>query len=90
MNVFEMIVIIVVVTAIAGVLKHWTRGRNSETDRDYSDIMSDLGLEEDYYSKKQIQPHLERIRKLEERVQVLERIATDKGSNLAREIDNLA
>ncbi|WP_417320458.1 hypothetical protein [Emcibacter sp.] len=90
MNAFEMVVVIVLVVSIASVIKHWIKPGKVETDLDLDELLGDLGLGDDYLSKSQMQPHLERIRKLEERVQVLERIATDKGANLAREIDNLA
>ena len=53
------------------------------------DEMMDMGMGENYYSKAKMDPYLAKIDALEERVRVLERIATDKGHALAEEINRL-
>lgn len=87
MGVFEMIVLIVLIGAITSVVKHYLGVR--DTDFDADELMSSMGLEDGGYSKKKLKPYLDRINQLEERVKVLERIATDKKHSLADEIDGL-
>ncbi len=47
------------------------------------------GNDGDYYSKKEVDVYIKKIETMEQRIQVLERIATDKGRGLADEIDSL-
>ena len=89
MNPFEMVVIIVLIVMGAGVVKNWLKAKENGARLDLGTLAEDLGLAEDYYSKSQIKPYLDRIEGLEERIKVLERIVTDKSHNLAKEIDEL-
>ena len=89
MNVFEMIVIIVVVSTLGSAVMYWIKAKHGG-QFDVDELSSELGLSDSYCSKKQMKACLARIDQLEERIRVLERIATDKGTNLAREIDGLA
>ena len=77
MTVFEMVFGIVLVTTIAGIYKHHTKHKRAKTpDGEAVDRA-------DYDSK------VERIKELEERIKVLERIVTDKSARVADEIDRL-
>lgn len=77
MNPFEMVVIIVAITAIAGVLKAKYGGhRNVEIDEVANDGPDASRLREE-------------VRTLKERIAVLERIATDRTSSLDHEIERL-
>lgn len=86
MNPFEMIVLIVLITAIAGVL----RAR-------YGVVRTGRGREEVYVGPRQDDAEAERlrgeIRQLKDRIAVLERIVTDGDRNrslaLEREIEAL-
>ncbi|MFC7047710.1 hypothetical protein [Emcibacter nanhaiensis] len=89
MNVFEMIVLIVLVSTLGSAIMYWIKSKHDK-GIDFDELSSELGLSDSYCSKQQMKACLARIDQLEERIRVLERIATDKGTNLAHEIDNLA
>ncbi|PHZ84090.1 hypothetical protein [Paremcibacter congregatus] len=90
MNPFEMVVLIVMVVMVAGVLKSFIeRKKPGGQSGDMMDkFMDDMGLG-DYATKSSLAPYLEKIDAMEERIRVLERIATDKKRNLADEINRL-
>ena len=73
MNVFEMVVIIVAISILGGVLNNYLKTRRS-TGAIHKDALDDA---------------LDRIDELEERVRVLERVVTDDGYDLKRQIDDL-
>ena len=76
MNPFEMVVLIVAIIVIGGLFKARYTGRaNDENDPPFADS-ENLRLREE-------------VRNLKERVEVLERIATDKAHALDREIEKL-
>ncbi len=79
MNPFEMVIIIVAITAIAGVLKA-KYGRHRHHD-DVEDV--EVGASPDAARLR------EEVRTLKERIAVLERIATDRTSSLDHEIERL-
>lgn len=91
MHVFEMVVLIVAIGVIGGIIKSYIERKDPKMSKNMmDDLMNDLGMGDDgYCSKKELAPFIEKFTALEERIQVLERIATDKGRNLASEIDNL-
>ncbi|MFC7048948.1 hypothetical protein [Emcibacter nanhaiensis] len=89
MQVFEMVVLIVLIVFVASIIKQWLKAKQNGGKINLDDLAHDLGLADDYYSKQQIKPYLDRIEGLEERIKVLERIVTDKSHNLAQEIDKL-
>lgn len=70
-------ILALMIPIIAIVMKHWRDVQNRRMD------MMERGVFEGSAQAEQ------RIQKLEERVQVLERIATDKRLSLAEEIDRL-
>ncbi|HEY6916507.1 MAG TPA: hypothetical protein VI381_02595 [Allosphingosinicella sp.] len=74
MNPFEMVVIIVAITAIASIFKARYSSRHNRTDAQ-SEAES-LRLRDE-------------VKMLRDRVAVLERIATDKETSLEREIERL-
>lgn len=74
MDKYTMVVAIVALVMIAGVAKHWLRGQQQNAKKMVDD--ADEALRH-------------KIDKLEKRIQVLERIATDKGERLRDEIDAL-
>jgi len=74
MNQYEFVLGIIIVVMIAGVIK--ARYKFGNRDRDPAEAG-------------QTQQMREEIRTLKERIQVLERIATDKESMLEREIEQL-
>lgn len=74
------------------------RGRNGRNDRnersgrdggDFSDCPTCERLTAEFGNVGELRDKLANMSALEERIQVLERIVTDKGGNLADEIDNL-
>lgn len=90
MQVFEMVVLIVAICVFGNIIRsYFNRGKPDDSDAMRESFMEDMGLETPYYTKNKIDPYLVKIDAMEERIQVLERIATDKGRNLASEIDNL-
>lgn len=74
MNPFEMVVLIVAIIVIAAVVR--ARHHSAIADRS-----ADSGADAARLA--------EEVRRLKERVAVLERIATDPGAGLEREIDQL-
>ncbi|PCI48938.1 MAG: hypothetical protein COB49_05400 [Alphaproteobacteria bacterium] len=91
MAVFEMVVWIVAISVIGGVVKSYMDRKHKRGSSMMDDLMNDLGMDEGdgFYTKKDLASVLEKFEAMEARIQVLERIATDKGQNLAAEIDNL-
>jgi hypothetical protein len=73
MNRYEMIVLVMVVIMIAGVMKARYRYQGAAPKTDEPEALR----------------MREEIRTLKDRIAVLERIATDKGSALEREIEQL-
>lgn len=82
MHVFEMIVWVVGLSMIGGVVIAYFESKKVSIKKGGLSQM----LGDEYLAKKDI---LEKFRAMEQRIQVLERIATDKGVTLASEIDNL-
>ena len=74
MGVFEMVFAIVLVTVCAGVINNWLKTRKN-VDRDELD--------------RQIGPRMDQLEKLERRMQVLERIVTDRKYDLKKELHDL-
>ncbi|HKI74843.1 MAG TPA: hypothetical protein VJ998_09375 [Pseudomonadales bacterium] len=74
MNVFEMVVIIVIVSVVAGTIRSYFRSRHR--------MVSQGGHES-------LDEALDKIDDLEERVRVLERVVTDDKYDLKRQIDDL-
>ncbi len=70
-------VLIPLAAIFAGVVKHWLSVKERQIDA----LRSQRSIDEER--------HAEQTRKLEERVRVLERIATDKGIALSDEIERL-
>ena len=73
MNVFEMVVIIVVIGSVAGLMREIIRAKRSAGTA----------------SHETLDEALDRIDDLEERVRVLERVVTDDRFDLKRQIDDL-
>lgn len=102
MQVFEFIIVLVAITVIGGIIRDKQRikagyaPRFGGKRRKHGNGM-DLGmgcplcagLGADGESAAEFEERLKKLVALEERVQVLERIVTDKGSTLAAEIDRL-
>lgn len=89
MDKYELIFGIVVVVVIASVLKSYFSGKNTQgSESIMDDLAYDFGMA-DYYTKKELDPFMDKFEAMEQRIQVLERIATDKGRTLASEIDSL-
>ena len=76
MNPFEMVAIIVVAVMIAGVLRAKYSHQRSQGEIDPREHAENLRLREE-------------VKELKQRLQVLERIATDRENSLAREIEEL-
>jgi hypothetical protein len=76
MNPFEMVAVIVVAVMVASVLRAKYGSPRRSADLDPREQAENLRLREE-------------VKELKERLHVLERIATDKESSLAREIDDL-
>jgi len=74
MGVYTMVVFIVAIVMGTAAFRQWTKTRAQEAEA------FSKGLSEDAKT---------RIQDLEDRVRVLERIATDKGARLKEEIDAL-
>ena len=73
-NPFEMVVLIVLITAIAGVMRARYKGR---------------GPEEARVNDAETRQLREEVKGLKERLTVLERITVEKENSLAREIESL-
>ncbi|PHZ84859.1 hypothetical protein [Paremcibacter congregatus] len=90
MTLWSMIVAVVAISVIGGIIMQYLKGKEKGVDYDLDGLAEKLGLGDGGgMSKKALKPYLDRIDQLEERVRVLERIATDKGRSLADEIDQL-
>ena len=89
MGFWEAIVLIVCISVIGGLVMQFLKGKENGVNYDFDKLSESLGLSDGFYSEKNLKPYLDRIDQLEERIKVLERIATDKGRNLADEINNL-
>lgn len=89
MTLWAMIVWVVAISVLGGIFMQYLKGKEKGVDYDLDELAAKLGLSDGTYSKKQLQPYLDRIDQLEERIKVLERIATDKRRNLSDEIDRL-
>lgn len=89
MTLWSMIVWVVAISVLGGIFMQYLKGKERGVDYDLDKLSEALGLGGGGMSRKDLKPYLERIDQLEERVKVLERIATDKGRNLADEIDKL-
>ena len=74
MDVFEMVFAIVAVSCIAGVLNNWLKTRNKVDRRELDQELESRTAE---------------LHKLEKRMQVLERIVTDRQYDLKKELDEL-
>ena len=74
MGVFEMIVLIVLIGTGSSIVMQWLKNKEKMMDLQGGEA----GVQT-----------LSRITELEKRVQVLEKIATDKSARLRDEIDNL-
>jgi len=89
MTLWSMIVWVVGISIIGGIIMQYLKNNDKSVDYDPDKLAEALGLKEGYMSRNKLKPYLDRIDQLEERVKVLERIATDKGRNLSHEIDSL-
>ena len=74
MSVFEMVFAIVLVSVVAGVVNNWLKSRNSVDRRELDGELA---------------TRLAQIEKLEKRMQVLERIVTDRQYDLKKELHDL-
>ena len=81
MNPFEMVVIIVAITAIAGVLKAKYGGHRK--------LDVELNGPDESRSNPDAARLRDEVRTLKDRIAVLERIATDRTTNLDHEIERL-
>ena len=72
MQVFEFVIVIVVVSLVAGVLNNWIKHRSRAPKID-----------------EELEQRLQRISQLEERVQVLEKIVTDRNFDLRQKFRDL-
>ncbi len=73
MNVFEMVVIIVIVGALARVVSSWLTNRNRNRADELEDILDKL----------------EQLEDLESRVRVLEAVVTDQNYDLKQQFSKL-
>jgi hypothetical protein len=76
MNPFEFVLGIVIVVMVAGIIMNRQRYKYGAGDQSQNGDVDSVRMKEE-------------IRTLRERIQVLERIATDKESGLEREIERL-
>jgi hypothetical protein len=74
MNPFEMVVAIVIVGCVAGVISKWIEVRAAR--RDAGDASADAEMQQT-------------LRRLEQRIEALEAIVTDKRYHLKREFEGL-
>lgn len=89
MTLWSMIVWVVAIGVLGGIVTQYLKGKEQGVDYDLDALAEKLGLNDGGYSKKKLKPYLDRIDQLEERIKVLERIATDKKHSLADEIASL-
>ena len=76
MDKFAFVIAIIAIVMSAGAFKNWTKMQTEKTRRDDSDDAEKTDLKA-------------QVADLEERVRVLERLATDKSERLKEEIDAL-
>lgn len=88
MGLWDMIVMVVLIGAVVSVAKFYFASKHG-TEASSGTIWDELGLSDSTPAERDVTKHLDRIRALEERVKVLERIATDKGQNLKDQINSL-
>ena len=74
MDVFEMVVAIVALSCCAGVLNNWLKTRNKVDRKEFD---------------RELDTRLGQLHKLEQRMQVLERIVTDRKYDLKKELHDL-
>jgi len=84
MQVFEMVVLIVAIGVIGGIISDYLKRKTVIEKAAMAD-----GMGVDGQTKKKLDIYLRKFEDMEKRIQVLERIATDKGRDLANEIDSL-
>ncbi len=104
MHVFEFVIFIVVIGVIGGILRDRQRikagyppsfSRKRHKHNDGMDMGMGMGcplcagLFDNGEGAEEMEAKIEKLAALEERVQVLEKIVTDKGRSLADEIDGL-
>ncbi|NOZ67079.1 MAG: hypothetical protein GXP00_11405 [Alphaproteobacteria bacterium] len=89
MSLWSMIVWVVALSVLGGIVMQYLKGKERGVDYDLDKLADALGLSDGKAGEKKLKSCLDRIDQLEERVKVLERIATDKGRNLADVIDRL-
>ncbi|MBL4800788.1 MAG: hypothetical protein JKY45_02770 [Emcibacter sp.] len=90
MHVFEMVVLVVAISVLGGIIMKYFERRHPQLSDDLLDkIKKSFEFDLDYCTQKDLSVFLDKFQTMEDRIQVLERIATDKGSSLASEIDNL-
>lgn len=104
MGVFEFVIVIVAITAVGGIVRDKQRikagyapmfGRKRHRHGNGNGGGADMGcplcagLAGEGESAEELEARLKNLAALEERVQVLEKIVTDKGRTLADEIDSL-
>jgi len=81
MHVFEFVLAIVGIVMGTAIIKSWIARKHAAGNRteDLAAGLEELGID----------GQLRKIDQLEERIRVLERLATDDGAKLARDIDSL-
>ena len=100
MQVFEFVIILVAITVIGGIIRDRQRmkagfapGRKRHKHGNGSGMGMGCplcaGLGASGEGAEEIEAKIEKLAALEDRVQVLEKIVTDKGRTLADEIDSL-
>ena len=75
MNPFEMVVAIVIIACGAGVLNNWINAKGKRKERKPDDVPAEV--------------HQAELDRLEKRIQVLEKIVTDRHYDLKRELHEL-
>lgn len=90
MGPFEMTVYIVLIVVVAGIVRKHIQARHGKGGGSEGQGHGDWGTgHHGYYSKTDLKPYLDKIDALEERIRVLEKIATDPSNRLSKEIDDL-
>lgn len=85
LGVFEFIIVVVVITTISGVITS-----RHKLEREKIRSRAGRGGESEEVAQKQLEDLQLDVARLKERIQVLERLATDDDRRLAEEIDRLA
>ncbi|MBL4895091.1 MAG: hypothetical protein JKY59_09545 [Emcibacter sp.] len=90
MHVFEMVALIVAIGVFGKIIMQYIDRKHPKISDDMMDKMkNNSSFGDAYITKKDFSAYMNKFQAMEERLQVLERIATDKGRSLASEIDNL-